>query len=125
MDDTDAAGVIYFANQLQIAHEGFENFLDSIDLGVRHMLEKTDYRIPIVHVESDYKAAIRVGEPLEIRMTVERIGESSFTLLFGVHDRNGREVGTAKIVHCAVDAATWKKRPLPDELRAPLAQHLR
>jgi acyl-CoA thioesterase FadM len=124
MDDTDAAGVIYFASQLQIAHEAFENFLDSIGLGVRHMLEQTDYRIPIVHVESDYKAALRVGEPLDIRMTVGRIGDSSFTLDFSVRDPGDREVGVVRIVHCAVDAATWRKRRLPDELRAALGPHL-
>ena len=117
MNDTDAAGVIYFANQLRIAHEVFEHFLDSVNLGVAHMLDNTDYRFPIIHAEADYKAPLKVGDALTINMTVDRIGDSSATFGFQILDRHGKEVGTAKIVHVAVDKTTWKKRPLPQELK--------
>lgn len=125
MGDTDAAGIIYFANQLRIAHEGFEHFLDTVGLGVGHMLASTDYRFPIVHAEADYKSPLRVGDPLTICMTADRIGHSSSSLLFRIYDRHDKEVGTVKIVHVAVDKTTWKKRALPVELKDALEKHLK
>lgn len=123
MGDTDAAGIIYFANQFRIAHEGFEHFLDTIGLGVGHMLENTDYRFPIVHAEADYKSPLKVGDSLTICMTVSRIGHSSVSLLFRLFDRHDKEVGTVKIVHVVVDKTTWKKRPLPLDLKDAFAKH--
>jgi 1,4-dihydroxy-2-naphthoyl-CoA hydrolase len=117
MNDTDAAGVIYFANQLRIVHEVFEQFLDSVKLSVGHMLDNSDYLFPVIHAEADYKAPLRVSDPLTINMSVDRIGGSSVAFGFQILDRHGKEVGTAKIVHVAVDKKTWKKRPLPRELK--------
>ena len=124
MNDTDAAGVIYFANQFRIAHEAFEHFLDSVNLGVAHMLDNTEYRFPIIHAEADYRSPLKVGDALTIHMTVDRIGESSVALGFQILDLRGKKVGTVKIVHVAVDKATWKKRPLPQELRSVFERHL-
>ena len=123
MGDTDAAGILYFVNQFRIAHEGFEHFLDTIGLGVAHMLEKTDYRFPIVHAESDYKLPLKVGDPLTVCMTADRVGHSSVSLLFRMFNRHDKEVGTVKIVHVAVDKKTWKKRPLPLELKDAFELH--
>ncbi|HPG01198.1 MAG TPA: thioesterase family protein [Kiritimatiellia bacterium] len=120
MADTDAAGVIYFARQLELAHHAFEAFLEDANLGVGHMLAEKDYRIPIVHAESDYRAPLRVGDKLTICLTAQRIGDTSFTLNFRLRDHAFREVGAVKTVHVAVSGDTWKKRPIPAELRAAL-----
>ena len=120
MADTDAAGVIYFARQLELAHYAFEMFLEEAGLGVGHMLAEKDYRIPIVHAESDYHAPLRVGDRLSICLTALRIGDTSFTLDFRLRDRQGREVGAVKTIHVAVSRSTWTKRPIPAELRAAL-----
>ena len=125
MNDTDAAGVIYFANQFRIAHEAFEQFLDSVNLGVAHMLDNTEYRFPIIHAEADYRAPLKVGDALTINITVDRIGDSSVSLGFQILDRHGKTVGSVKIVHVAVDKATWKKCPLPQELRDVFEPHLK
>lgn len=120
MADTDAAVVIYFARQLELAHRAFEKFLDEAGLGIGHMLAEKDYRIPIAHAESDYRAPLRVGDKLTICLTAQRIGDTSFTLDFRLRDKTSREVGAVKTVHVAVSSDTWKKRPLPAELRAAL-----
>ena len=125
MGDTDAAGVLYFVNQFRIAHEGFEHFLDTIGLGVRHMLENTDYQFPIVHAEADYRSPLKVGDPLTIRMTAGHVGHSSVTLLFRLFDRHDKEVGVVEIVHVAVDKLTGKKRSLPVELKDVFEKQLK
>lgn len=124
MHDTDAAGVIFFTSQLRIAHETFEVFLDSAGLGLGPLMSRADYRIPIVHVESDYRAPVRLGDDLTVEMTLDRAGQTSFSLRFRLLNTAGAEVGTVRTVQVAVDAGTWQKRPLPGELRNALTSNL-
>jgi len=125
MHDTDAAGVIFFANQLQVAHLAFEAFLDSVGLGLGAMIAEKDYRMPIVHAETDFKAPIYLGDELTIQLTAKRIGNSSFTLDYRVLNQDGLDVGSARTIHCAVDRDSWKKRPIPDEIRNALEENLK
>lgn len=120
LHDTDAAGVIFFAQQLTLAHNAFEHFLDSVGLGLGYLLEHADYRIPIVHAESDYRAPVRVGDRLKIHVTLERSGNTSFTLSYRFVNESGTETGRVRTVQVAVNRSTWTKRELPAELRAAL-----
>ncbi|MBP7830670.1 MAG: acyl-CoA thioesterase [Kiritimatiellae bacterium] len=124
MQDTDAAGVIFFTSQLRIAHETFEAFLDGIGLGLGVIMAERDYRIPLVHAESDYLAPARLGDELTVELTLDRAGQTSFSLRFRLLKSSGVEVGAVKTVQVAVDAGTWQKRPLPGELRNALTSNL-
>jgi 1,4-dihydroxy-2-naphthoyl-CoA hydrolase len=120
MRDTDAAGLIYFAEQLRIAHETFEAYLDFIGVGFASMLRGTPYIIPIVHTESDYHAPLFVGDRVTIQLQVERIGTTSFTLRFSLQREDGAHVGTVRTVHVSIDRQTRKKIPLPDAIKQML-----
>lgn len=117
MRDSDAAGLIYFAEQFRIAHETFEEYLERLGFGFGTLLRDTAYVLPIVHAESDYRAPLHVGDRLTIRLDVERIGDSSFTLRYDLSHEDGRNVGTVKTVHVATDRATRQKVTLPFEVR--------
>ncbi len=117
MRDSDAAGLIYFAEQLRIAHETFEEYLESIGVGFGRLLHEKDFVFPIVHAESDYRAPLSVGDRLTIRLEVERIGETSFTLRYALRREDGAEVGTVQTVHVATSRTTRNKVPLPASIR--------
>ena len=117
MRDSDAAGLIYFAEQLRIAHETFEEYLESIGFGFGKLLNDTDYVFPIVHAESDYRAPLAVGDRLTIRLEVERIGETSFSLRYTLRRDDGADVGSVQTVHVATERSTRQKQPLPPYLR--------
>ena len=74
----------------------------------------------IVHAEADYTAPLRVGDPLAVEVTAERIGDSSFTIAYRLVKEPGQPVGVAKTVHVAIDKKSWKKRALPPEVRAAI-----
>lgn len=118
--DTDAAGVIFFSRQFTMAHDAFEHYLDSAEMGLGQLFQHADYRIPIVHASADYSAPIRVGDRLRIEIKAERIGNTSFTLAYRLVNQHEIEVGRVRTVQVAVDRDAWKKRPIPAELRAAL-----
>jgi acyl-CoA thioesterase FadM len=114
---TDAAGVLFFAEQLALAHEAYEAFLDEHDLSVGTLLASGS-GVPIVSCEASYEAPVRVGDRLTFTVTAERVGETSFTLTYGI-DRDKVPVGRCQTVHVSI-GKDGAKRPLSDAMRAAL-----
>ena len=117
LHDTDAAGILFFANQFRIVHDLYEQFLARIGSSFRERITAGDFVIPIVHAEADFLQPLRVGDTLEVTAIVARIGNSSFTLDYQLIDLEGWVVGTASTVHVTCDSQTHEKIVLPDNFR--------
>lgn len=113
MGDTDATGVLYFAAQLSIAVEAFQEMIDMSGISLKKLISEGDYAIPVVHTESNYLAPIYLGDALEVRLTVARTGTSSFTLAYDIA-RDGAVVGNVTTTHVAVQGK--ESMPIPKEL---------
>ena len=120
LQDTDATGVLYFAQQFNMALEAFEEFLEKSGFSLRDLL-KSEYLMPVVHAEGDYLAPVLVNDTLQIQMGVAEIGTSSFTLTFVLHDVERKiDVGKVKIVHVVIDKEKKNAVPIPDFFRSVL-----
>ena len=117
---TDAAGLLFFANQLVLVHDAYEEFLIKLGFNYEDHLHKSVYLFPIVHVESDYKKSLFVGDKITIGVKVAGLGVTSFSLEYKICNKKGEVVGTAKTVHVAVNRKTKKKTTLPKAFRAVL-----
>lgn len=118
LHDTDAAGILFFANQFKMVHDIYEQWLGKMDFGLRDRFEKKDFYLPIVHAEADFQRPLRVGDAITITLSVARIGKTSFTLNYQLTGSDGIPVGTASTVHVITDPATMKKIDLPQAFRA-------
>jgi 1,4-dihydroxy-2-naphthoyl-CoA hydrolase len=126
MHDTDMAGVLYFARQFRFAHDALEDCAESEGLGFDRVFHKENFVFVIVHAEADYLVSLKVGDSLEIHLSIERVGNSSFTVDYQIYRQlDNRLVGTAKTVHVTLDSKTRKKIPIPEALRAKLQKHLK
>ena len=117
--DTDAAGVIYFANQFVMVHEAYEHWLASVGCRMVDLLGSWDTVPLIARAESDYRAAVRVSDELVLEMRCTRLSKRSYTLVTDLL-REGRCVGTTRMVHVAVDRKTGKTGQLPEKLAEAL-----
>lgn len=118
---TDAAGLLFFAEQFKLAHDAYESFMESIGYPFAPLLRTAQYLLPIVHAEADFGAALNTGDKIVIQVTAERIGDTSFTLGYTLL-RNGTEpVGSVKTVHVLIDKRTGQTLALLPDLRAKLA----
>ncbi|MFA5060116.1 MAG: thioesterase family protein [Candidatus Omnitrophota bacterium] len=120
LHDTDAAGILFFANQFKIVHDAFEMFFDSIGFEIASMIRANKVLLVIVHAEADYHAPLIVGETLDVYVAVKNIGQSSFTLDYQIFTKNKKLAGTAKTVHVSLDGKKRKKIPLPEKLKTTL-----
>ena len=119
LHDTDAAGIIFFANQFKLIHDAYEDLLEKFGWGFKKMLKGTSYFLPIVHAESNYKTPVFVGDKVAITIKVGHVGNTSFSFEYTLK-RGKTLVGTAKTVHVTISQKTRKKIPLPSALRSAL-----
>ena len=81
----------------------------------------TDHAFIVARVEIDYRKAALPGERLLVRLRVDGLGRSSFTIAYEVLNTRTRElVADAKSVQVAFDYALGKSVPLSEDLRAKL-----
>jgi len=116
LHDTDAAGLLYFANYFRIAHTAYEEFMESVGCGLDRIIGAADYLILIAHAEADYESGFFLGDKLTIGIRAETIGETSFVLSYLFKDGEGKVAAKLRTVHVAVNKKSEKKTPLPEEI---------
>ncbi|OED38216.1 hypothetical protein AB834_01040 [PVC group bacterium (ex Bugula neritina AB1)] len=123
LHDTDAFGVLYFANQFRIIHEAYEEFTDDLGFHLNKLMDQSQYFIPIVHAEASYNHPVMMGDTLKISLNVENISVHSYSITYDILLKKIL-VGTAKTVHVSTHAYKNKKVPIPKSLRQALEKHL-
>lgn len=113
LSQTDAGGVVYFAEYFNIAHHCYEAFLDTV-MPVNRGIEQ-GILMPIVHAEADYQAPLRVSQKATVNMGTEQIRRSSYTLTYTIMTEDGQPAVTVRTVH-AVIGLDWKPRRIPESL---------
>ena len=123
LHNTDAAGLLFFADQFNLAHDCYELFMESIGFSFKHIIQESDFLLAIVHAEADFLQALYSGDRLTIKLKVAKIGTTSFTLAYDLTMDKKGTVGTAKTVHVCIDKSSREKKDLPDPLVAALSEH--
>jgi 1,4-dihydroxy-2-naphthoyl-CoA hydrolase len=122
LHETDAAGILFFTNQLKFIHDAYEVFLKQIGFGFDKLVLRENFFIPIVHVEADYKKAIHVGDELVIHLTIDNIGTTSFTLDYQIYRDKAELVGAVQTVHVTTDKKGDRKVPIPPDFLKALKE---
>jgi len=118
LSETDATGVLYFSEQFKMAQECMEAYFSSRGFKLQQMIEKSAFCMPIVHATADFSAPVRVGDLLEINLSLGEMGTSSFTLHSAFKDSLRGPVGKVTLVHVVVSKETGKAEPIPETVRA-------
>jgi 1,4-dihydroxy-2-naphthoyl-CoA hydrolase len=117
LTDTDAAGVVYFANLLDLCHQAYEASLRSAGIDLRNFFTAPRVPIPIVHGEIDFLKPLYCGDRLSIEVIPEQINDSEFRINYRVLIReNSQLVAIANTRHVAIDAVTRKRTKLPVDI---------
>jgi len=119
--DTDASGRIHYTAMLRHFEAGEQDFLRSI--GVFY---KASYGsgvgFPRVHAECTYTSPVGFDDLLKVEVSVERVGNSSYTLGFAA-TVDERPVAHGKLTIVCIDLETQRSCPIPEELARKLREH--
>lgn len=123
MHDTDMAGILYFPKIYRFVHEALEDLTESEGFSFEHVFHKENFVFVIVHSEADYLSSMRVGDILEVHVGVEKIGNTSFTMLYRIY-KAGHLMGQARTVHVCLSANERIKVAVPERFRKMLEKNL-
>ncbi|MBC6422688.1 MAG: acyl-CoA thioesterase [Hormoscilla sp. SP5CHS1] len=113
--DTDAAGVVYFANVLSMCHETYEAALAAAGIDLKSFFSNPATAFPIVHTSVDLRRPICCGDRLLIHLTLRQQSEDNFELAYQVQLAD-RFVAIAITKHVCIDPASRTRQPLPAEI---------
>jgi 1,4-dihydroxy-2-naphthoyl-CoA hydrolase len=122
--DTDAAGVVYFANTLAMCHEAYEASLIAAGIEVRQFFKAGEddrgeaIAFPIVHAEADYLRPAFCGDRHEIRLIPTLQSDQSFEIQYIVYeaDRPEQVISKALTRHLCINPTSRQRQPLPQEM---------
>jgi 1,4-dihydroxy-2-naphthoyl-CoA hydrolase len=113
--DTDAAGVVYFANILSICHEAYEESLEVSGLNIKDFFTNPSVALPIIHSSVDFFRPIFCGDWLAVKLIPQKLDDYKFEINYEILLA---DVVVTKAItrHVCIDANTRGKRELPEEI---------
>jgi 1,4-dihydroxy-2-naphthoyl-CoA hydrolase len=114
--DTDAAGVVYFANILSICHEAYEDSLINFGMDVKVFFGRSGVAFPIVRANIDFQRPMYCGDKIVVILTPQILDESSFEIAYDIaFESDKTTLAQASTRHVCIDATARKKQPLTTE----------
>ena len=113
--DTDAAGVVYFANYLSICHEAYEEALGAAGIDLKGFFATNAVVVPISKSEAEYRRPLSCGDRLRVSVRPKSLSEDCYEVFYEVMRVGPPEKNAARIrtEHVCVDAETRARKALP------------
>jgi 1,4-dihydroxy-2-naphthoyl-CoA hydrolase len=116
--DTDAAGVVFFARYLSIAHEAYEEALAEIDLQLHQFFADSGVIVPVTKSEASYLRPLNCAEKIRVDLQPTRLAEHAFAIDYTIYKLAPVEKRAAVIrtEHTCIDSKDRRRQPLPPAL---------
>jgi acyl-CoA thioester hydrolase len=116
-EDTDAAGVVYYANYLKFMERARTEWLSSLgfDLAV---IERAHGIVFVVHrVEIEFHKPAQLSDRLDVTLSLVELGRARLVADQAV-DRGTETLTEARVTLACLDPSTWRPARIPAPLRA-------
>lgn len=113
IEDTDAAGIVYYVNYLKFMERARTEFLRHIGFG--HYLRHTDYLFVVRSANIRYRRPALMDDALEVTAAIAHRGRASLEFRQTV-ERHGEILCEGELMIACVDATHLKPRALPARL---------
>jgi 1,4-dihydroxy-2-naphthoyl-CoA hydrolase len=116
--DTDAAGVVYFANILSMCHEAYEASLVASGINLKSFFNNPEAAIPIVHASADFLRPMFCGDKLLIHLTPQQLDENKFEVEYQIIAASSTQQQLAKAItkHVCINPISRTRTQLPEAI---------
>lgn len=114
-EDTDAAGVVYYANYLRFMERVRSDWLRAAGFDVGQLATQENLIFVVRSATLDFIAPARLSDLLEVSVSTERLGGVSLSVVQEVR-RGAQVLCRGRIKLACLDASTMAPRPLPPAL---------
>lgn len=121
----DPAGIVFFPQYLVMTNTLVEDWFDeALKVSYAGLLGPRRIGLPIVRLEVDFTAPSRMGDVVQLGLSVERLGSRSLTLNFGCRGGEGGNEArfNARQVLVCTSLDSHRTVDMPTDMRTALQQ---
>ena len=111
-EDTDAAGVVYYANYLRFLERARTEWLAALGHPLAELERVHGIVFVVRRIEVDYRLPARLSDALDVTVAIETLGRASLTVMQQVL-RNGQTLASARVMLACVDRERMKPVRIP------------
>jgi acyl-CoA thioester hydrolase len=117
-EDTDAGGIVYYANYLKFMERARTEWLRAIGVDQVQLKDAHGLMFVVVDVEAHYRKPARYGDQLQVTCKVSQTTRASITLDQEVYLEtvDGERLLDGRVRAACLDAQSYRPRPLPQLL---------
>jgi acyl-CoA thioester hydrolase len=120
--ETDAEGVVYYANHFVYMEVGRVNYLRALGFDPNEWND-SDWGIVVSEASCRYRSPARFDDVLVVRTWVEDVRRSSFAFAYEIiHAGEGRLIAEGRTVQVTVDLESMRPIRLPPNMRELLSE---
>jgi acyl-CoA thioester hydrolase len=117
-EDTDGAGIVYYANYLKFAERGRTEMMRTLGFAHSRIHAETGIVFTVRRLGADYRAPARLDDALSVATRIVKIGAATLTLDQEIR-RDGRVLVALDVLVACV-GRDGRPRRVPPEMRAAL-----
>lgn len=118
-EDTDAGGIVYYANYLKFAERARTEWLRSLDINQSFFLEQS-LGFVVRKVEMDNKASARLDDLLTIKTTISNLKKASMVFDQVISNQHGTVLCQLSILIACVNLQRGKPCAIPEQILGAL-----
>ena len=111
-EDTDAGGIVYYANYLKFFERARTEWLRALDIGQQQLIEREQAMFVVKNVQIDYHAPATLDDVLTLTLRIEKLGRATVNFAQQAWCGEVLLAEAAVRVGC-VDSMTLRPRALP------------
>lgn len=115
-EDTDAGGIVYYANYLKFFERARTEWLRSLGVNQDQLLREHDAMFVVKNVSADYHAPARLDDVIKLTLRIDKLGRASIQFVQEAWCGD-RLLNTAHVKVGCVDSAL-RPRAVPDAVAA-------
>ncbi len=119
-EDTDAAGIVYYANYLKFMERARTEWLRSLGYEQRSLARDHDVLFTVARMHVRYRSPTQLDDRLEVTVRVGRIGHASFDMQQEVLRERAVLACEAQVRIACVRGADMRPRRIPNSLLVEL-----
>jgi acyl-CoA thioester hydrolase len=117
-EDTDAGGIVYYANYLKFFERARTEWLRAIGVHQHALLHDHDAMFVVKNIQADYHAPAKLDDDLKLTLGIEKLGRAS--VIFVQQAWCGEQLlNSARVKVGCVDGAL-RPRAIPDTVAAQM-----
>ncbi|MDC1105915.1 thioesterase family protein [Prolixibacteraceae bacterium] len=121
--DTDAMGIVYYANYLRFFEMGRNAFIRDVFKSYKD-IEESGVQMPVASVEVKYRRSAQFEDLLEIRTYIKSLSQVKMSVYTEVYNQENILLCSGTTVLAFIDKVSHRPRRVPEDMMYALSEYL-